>query len=100
MRTRYKENYLTEPLYRYNLSREDYNKLVAEHKGLCGICHKANPSLKRSLALDHNHKTMNVRGLLCYGCNRLLAAFDSPDLLRAILAYLKKYGENPLETAA
>ncbi len=90
MRTYHKENYNTERLYRYNLSREDYNKMLADQKGLCALCDKPNPSTKRSLAIDHCHATGKVRGILCYGCNRLMALLDDEALLERAVAYKKK----------
>lgn len=69
-----------------------YEKTLKEQSGCCAICKKENPSSKRTLALDHNHKTGVVRGLLCYGCNRLLVLLDNPELLEAALTYVRKHG--------
>jgi hypothetical protein len=44
----------------------------------------------RRLAIDHNHKTGAVRGLLCAACNRGLEGFkDSPARLQAAIKYLQ-----------
>lgn len=41
--------------------------------------------------MDHNHKEMFIRGLLCHTCNRALTfRVDSPEWLEAASVYLKK----------
>jgi hypothetical protein len=59
--------------------------------GRCAICGKVPRS--RRLAVDHDHKTGEVRGLLCasgdFGCNKGLGYFnDDPELLRRAYEYL------------
>lgn len=90
MREYHKKNYGTERLYRYNLSREDYNAMLASQKGLCAICSRPNPSIKRCLVIDHCHATGKVRGILCYGCNRLMVLLDDEELLQKAIAYKRK----------
>jgi len=55
----------------YGISRADYEALLEFQGGVCYICGRA-PRQKR-LAVDHDHDTGEVRGLLCanneYGCN-------------------------------
>lgn len=55
----------------YGISRADYEALLELQGGVCFICGRA-PRQKR-LAVDHDHATGEVRGLLCanneYGCN-------------------------------
>jgi len=66
--------------------RQLYAEMFERQNGLCGICHK---SMERPL-LDHNHISMEVRGLLCSKCNVGLGQFDDdPELISAALNYLK-----------
>lgn len=66
--------------------RQLYAEMFEGQKGLCGIC----KSVMIRPLLDHCHKTMEVRGLLCSNCNVGLGQFkDDPDLLRAALSYLE-----------
>jgi len=42
------------------------------------------------ICYDHDHKTGKFRGWICYRCNVILGfAKDSPDLLNALIEYLK-----------
>lgn len=60
----------------YGISREDYEALLEYQEGRCYICRRK-PQRKR-LAVDHDHRTGEVRGLLCAnnenGCNRAVVA--------------------------
>ena len=59
--------------------------------GVCEICKQMCPTGKR-LAVDHCHKTNNVRGLLCSECNTGLGKFrDNTELLLKAINYLEKY---------
>lgn len=81
---------------RYGMSAADYDAMVARQSGLCAICRCPETSGHRSgrtkqLSVDHCHKTNRVRGLLCHHCNVAIGSLkDSPDLLRAAIAYLEK----------
>ena len=47
---------------------------------------------KTGLAIDHNHSTGQIRGLLCSLCNFGIGYLkDSPDLLRKAAQYLDDY---------
>lgn len=72
----------------YGLGPDDYAELVRRQGGKCAIC-RAVPRTKR-LAVDHDHKSGAVRGLLCSRCNHDLlgAARDSLELLTNAVAYL------------
>jgi hypothetical protein len=60
--------------YLYNLSKEDYLKMKKEQNNCCKICKKS-PG-KKSLCIDHDHKTGKVRGLLCSYCNLAVGTYE------------------------
>lgn len=72
----------------YGLTGDDYETLLALQDGKCAIC-RARPRSKR-LAVDHDHKSGAVRGLLCSRCNHDLmgSAWDSIALVVALWHYL------------
>lgn len=78
-------------------TREDYNDLFKAQGGRCRICGRE--SKTKRLAVDHDHKTNRVRGLLCpgeFGCNfAVLGNIRDLDMAKAIVAYLEKnYAES------
>ena len=75
-------------LRKYGISEEEYGAMLLRQRGLCGIC-KRKPG-KRRLCVDHDHKTGQVRGLLCHKCNSGNGFYgDDPRLTRAATAYLE-----------
>jgi hypothetical protein len=72
----------------YGLTADDYDELLARQGGRCAIC-RAKPKSKR-LAVDHDHKTGTVRGLLCSRCNHDLmgSAWDSMAMASALWHYM------------
>lgn len=74
----------------YGITIEQYYAILDHQGGGCAIC---NRKLKtKKYAVDHNHKTGEVRGLLCGPCNnRILgSARDSPEILRRAADYLEE----------
>lgn len=70
---------------RYGITAEDYEAMWLYQAGLCAICW-----LRAKLVIDHDHRTGEVRGLLCHRCNLGLGQLrDAPE--RAV-AYLAKGG--------
>lgn len=72
----------------YGLDPAEYERLLEAQGSVCAICEQA-PRSKR-LAVDHDHGTGEVRGLLCSRCNHDLlgALHDSADLAWRALCYL------------
>lgn len=64
-------------------------KLVVKQNGLCGICSKPESHFKFRLAVDHNHKTGQVRGLLCYRCNKFIVGRHTYESALKLLRYLE-----------
>ena len=64
----------------YGIDSDRVEVIREEQKDLCAICGKPektkNQHGKISLSVDHNHKTGQVRGLLCGDCNRALGGFN------------------------
>lgn len=73
---------------KYEISAEEYRAILERQGGRCAICKCR--AISNRFAVDHDHKTDAVRGLLCSKCNHdgLGAFHDSPLLLWRALAYL------------
>ena len=67
----------------------EYAALYAAQGGKCYICERATGKTK-ALAVDHNHETGAVRGLLCGPCNRGVVGHlrDDVEALRRAITYL------------
>lgn len=80
-------------LYLAALKKEGmYDKLVAAHGSeTCWVC-GAKPGGRR-LSIDHDHRGMFPRGLLCFRDNRLLEDWVTPERLRALADYLERAQE-------
>lgn len=77
-------------LKKHKMTEEDYGNLKKLQGGGCSVCgaEKFDENGGR-LAIDHNHQTGEVRGLLCRNCNAGLGLFrDDPFLLRMAIIYL------------
>lgn len=73
----------------FGLTKEKYNALLVSQNGVCAICKKPNTK-ERRLAVDHNHETNVVRGLLCHNCNLAVGNLkDSVYNAEQLLEYLK-----------
>ena len=76
---------------RYGISIAEYDALFSSQNGNCKICGRSQKDQKRKLAVDHDHKTGKVRGLLCDKCNKGLGQFeDNIELFQKAIEYLKK----------
>jgi hypothetical protein len=73
---------------KYGMDPGDIEWLEGANEGRCWICKEVNGA--RSLAVDHDHATGAVRGLLCNRCNQLLGlARDNIEILAKAGEYLK-----------
>lgn len=78
----------------YGLTLGDYERMLFEQDERCAICESPECDSTHSLAVDHDHQTGKVRGLLCRRCNQVLGKMeDDPALLEAAAAYLKRSRE-------
>lgn len=73
----------------YGIDAVEYARLLALQGGRCAICRRR-PG-KRRLAVDHNHQSGAVRGLLCESCNHDLlgGSRDTLAILKAAVSYME-----------
>lgn len=80
---------------KFGISINEYQELSNKQKNQCAICEIAQSDLKRSLAVDHCHKTGKVRGLLCHHCNTAIGSLkENPKLFLKAIDYLEKSVSN------
>jgi hypothetical protein len=87
----------------YGMTADDYALRLAAQNGVCAICRgaerlrdKRTGELRR-MAVDHDHVSGSVRGLLCATCNTLLGrARDGVAILQAAIAYLEAAAAAPV----
>jgi hypothetical protein len=74
---------------------EEYSEIKTKQGGKCAICFRSDEGHKKALAVDHDHRTGKVRGLLCGSCNLGIGYFkDSVDLLKSAIGYLNDRTNN------
>ncbi len=80
----------------YRMTPDRFNALWHQQEGKCLICTVdmlPRGRKNRSVAVDHNHATGEIRGLLCRCCNRAIGLLqDSPEILRSAADYLQQKG--------
>ena len=81
---------------KYKITEQRYFEILEKQIGLCAICGSDSPGRRgsKNFAIDHDHTTMEVRGLLCHPCNVMIGlAKDSIEVLEMAIKYLKHYKE-------
>jgi hypothetical protein len=69
----------------YNITLEEQESMKLEQEEKCKICEQQRP-----LCVDHCHRSLKVRGLLCHSCNLGIGKFcDNPVLLRKAALYIE-----------
>jgi len=85
--------------YSFGITFDDYNEKLRLQNGVCEICkgletHTYKGTVK-CLAVDHNHETGQVRGLLCHKCNILVGSIErDKGLVLKAIKYLDKCNSN------
>lgn len=59
-------------LKKYNINWSQRMDIWRQQGGRCAICQKHERHFSKRLAVDHNHHSGRVRGLLCFRCNKFL----------------------------
>lgn len=77
--------------YWYRLTFIEYAAMIEAQNERCALCGEPfGTCAKRSPAVDHDHVTDNIRGIVHQACNRGLGHFDdNPVKLELAAAYLR-----------
>jgi hypothetical protein len=71
--------------YRFGMTLVDYDARFQQQQGKCAICLQS-----KALAVDHDHATSEIRGLLCRQCNTALGLIrDDRQILTKMGQYLQ-----------
>ncbi len=80
--------------HKYGMRPVDYWRLFAQQEGVCGVCGEPETVMQKGkiikLAVDHNHETGEIRGLLCNRCNLMTGvSSDDPELLETGATWIR-----------
>jgi hypothetical protein len=80
----------------FGIDMAEYQRMFVEQKGVCAICGKPETMIGHGkvkwLAVDHDHTTGKVRGLLCAHCNQAIGKFEENiEVMESAIRYLKKH---------
>lgn len=77
-------------MMRYGITQHEYEKMLLAQDNKCAVCGTNKPGGPGGVfAVDHNHKTGKVRGLLCSSCNTALGLLkDNKETLCSAITYL------------
>jgi hypothetical protein len=71
----------------YGVTLEQYEAMLQAQGGVCAICAQGS---EKKFAIDHDHSTGRVRGLLCIPCNVGIANLkESVSVLKQAISYLQ-----------
>lgn len=74
----------------YGITLDEYNEWFHTQGGRCAVCDTHQMDLAKKLAVDHDHITGEVRGLLCTDCNMAIGKLgDDIEGIERALAYLR-----------
>lgn len=72
----------------YGITAEEYRSHLIGQAGRCLVCLRVPEG---PLAVDHDHATGRVRGLLCRNCNSAIGFLrDDPRLMHSAAAYIER----------
>jgi len=76
----------------YGISLEERERIFESQGRTCASCGNTEPGSKKGWAIDHNHETDEIRGILCTPCNVALGMVkDSIERLHQLETYLRKF---------
>lgn len=78
--------------HEYGITLDDYQRMLKDQNDCCAICGNPDSGSRgkyNTFAIDHDHKTGKVRGLLCLLCN--LVVVPAVEYYESRLELAKKY---------
>jgi hypothetical protein len=76
---------------KYGISHDEVKIMLKERNYKCDICNKESDHRYDKLCVDHDHKTGDVRGMLCFSCNVMIGqGKDNIELFKNAIQYIKK----------
>ncbi len=83
---------------RYDITPGQYDQMIVDQDGKCAACGGVLSPIKRfdneSPAVDHDHITGRVRGILHHGCNTAEGLLLTPARARALAAYMEQHSQS------
>jgi hypothetical protein len=77
---------------KFGIGLHEYNLMFTEQKGKCACCGIHQNKLTNRFAVDHDHDTGLIRGLLCNHCNLAIGKLgDNIEGVMKALNYLEKH---------
>lgn len=82
----------------YGITLAEYQEKLGSQGNVCAICGQPEQVKRdgkiKALAVDHDHATLKVRGILCQACNKALGLLkDDVNLFQKSIEYLLKHKE-------
>jgi len=79
----------------YGITLKEYDEMFEKQDGLCAVC--GLPEINRRLAVDHDHDTQKIRGLLCARCNTVLGLMeDNIGTMSRAIEYIERAKDAPI----
>lgn len=72
----------------YGISEAELDRVVLYSEGRCDCC---NAVLEENCAVDHDHTTGRIRGLLCRWCNQFAVPTVEMGLVPRVVSYLERH---------
>jgi len=81
---------------RFGITRHEYAEMFHKQNGLCAICSLPETATRngkvKALAVDHDHESKKVRGLLCSDCNTGIGKLkEDRNVFLSAIKYLDKH---------
>jgi hypothetical protein len=76
---------------KYGQTADQLDEMLRMQGGRCAICRRQRKAGEKEFAVDHDHSTGEIRGVLCGECNAALGLFqDNISILLEAVKYLAK----------